>query len=97
MAYLSSFPVRRLHVWTGAFIIIGISLTLGAVLDFLAGESSIWQWVVALSGLLMVVGAAYEASTRDPDEYKISGYWLGLVLFGALLSLAGIILQLLGL
>ena len=78
-------------------MIVGISIALGAVLDLLAGESGIWRWVVAFSGFLMVVGAVYEALTRDPDNYEISGYSVGFVIFGALLALAGFVLQLTGL
>ncbi|WP_435080016.1 hypothetical protein [Halococcus sp. AFM35] len=97
MAHLSSLPVRRLYVRTGAFMILGLSLGLDAALDLWVGESGILLWIVVFSGFLTVVGAAYEALTGDPDEHKINGYWLALIIFGALLTLTGFGIQLTGL
>lgn len=94
MVHLSSLPVRRLYILTGTFAMIGMSIGLDAALDIQAGESGILLWIVLLSGLLMMAGAAYGTVTGNPDEYKIDGYRIILLLLAALLSFTGLVGQL---
>lgn len=85
--------MERLHVYSGALAVIGLSIGLPAVRSLAAGEHGIPTLLVVVGGGWTVVGAVYESLRTDPDEFRIPAAVL-LVLVGAAgLSLLGTLLS----
>ena len=88
--------MKRLYVYDGALLVIGVSFGLPAILSLGAGQSSIPLWLMAVGGGGMVVTALYEAVTTDPDSYSANTYALFGLVFAAVLSLVSTVIRLIG-
>lgn len=80
--------MERLYLYTGSLFVCGLVLGGQAVFDLLAGESGITLWLLAVGGAGMALTSAYQAATADPDEFRVRG---GLVLVLVLAALAAVL------
>ena len=85
--------MKRLYVFNGALVIIGLSIGFPAAQSLFAGEHSIPVLLMALGGGGLIVSASYESVRTDPDEFKISAAALFVLVGAACLSLLGTLLS----
>ena len=84
-SFVERFPVEQLYLWSGLMVIISVSV----IVSIRAGQGSITDWTVIVGGASMLFGAVYGGYTRDPDEFTMNGYWVGFLVFAALLIAFG--------
>jgi Na+/citrate or Na+/malate symporter len=85
--------MKRLYVFNGALVIIGLSLGLPAAQSLIVGDHSIPVLLMALGGGGMIVSAGYESLRTDPEEFTISAAALFALVGAACLSLLGTLLS----
>ncbi len=84
--------MQRLYVYTGALIIIGLSIGVPAASALLSGMTGLPTVLMAIGGVGMVVGAGYEAVRTDPAAFTAPTLVLALLVVGAGLALLGTLL-----
>jgi hypothetical protein len=85
--------MERLYIYTGSFVVIGVSVGGPATRSLAAGDYSIPILLVAIGGAGMVVNAVYEALITDPKEFTVSAVSIFAVVGAACLALLGTVLS----
>jgi hypothetical protein len=87
---------KQFYLYHLSLGVIGAVWGLSAVSTTLTDGASLPLGLAGIGGVGLVVAVVYELATADPDEFSVGRVSVGVVVTGAVLTLLGAALQLIG-